>query len=333
MKILILGRNRINMHNWGHELWKQEIARQHDVRFFGPDYDGDDHRERGAVDAWDGTDIHRIIDKLEFEPDLIYTHLGSDVGKKIALDETNIPKVHWTCDYFYWMYKIEDWFIKKCKPDLVLLTNIPLVDRMSSRKGINTRLLPFSVNIDVFKPKDMDQSISVSAVMHADGNYYQREDILRYVSEIEGSYTLKALGQRKLLHDKYVNLHVESKIAIVGCRFYLHGYGGKKHDRVDPTEEYFTFLPRKTIEIPACGALLLTQNNEDLESMGFRHLENCIIFDHPSEIPGIVEDLLRQDELRQKIAGAGLKLVTEKHSDKIRVQQFTEIVQRELSIC
>ncbi len=312
MKILIFGINRIKAHNWGHELWKQEIARQHDVRFYGYGY-GEGHIKP--------FELNEVIDELEFEPDLIYTHWARDVGLgPKGLAETNIPKVHYTTEYFHWNYRKEDYFVKKYKIDLVLVPNSPMVERMSSLHGFNAKLLPFSVDINVFKPQDVDRDISISAIMHSASWYCGRRRILENTKEVEDSYIFRAWrNKKKLFHSDYIDMYARSKMAVNGCRIYYST--GRQ-----PGDPYFTFTNWKNVEIPACGAVLLTQETEDLETMGFRHLENCVMFDNPNEIPPIVNDLLEDNERREGIAKAGLKHVRKYHSNEVRVQQFTKMV-------
>ena len=95
MKILILGSNQIRRYNWGHELFKLEIARQHDARFYGDTY---------AHWAKDKLSIQDIIELLDFEPDLIFTYMGKYCKWVKGLDKVRIPKVHNVIDYFSWNY-------------------------------------------------------------------------------------------------------------------------------------------------------------------------------------------------------------------------------------
>jgi len=319
MKILIFGTNRIKVHNWGHELWKQEIARQHDVRFYGYGY-GEGHIKP--------FELNEVIDELEFEPDLIYTHWARDVGLgPKGLAETDIPKVHYTTEYFHWNYRKEDHFIKKYEIDLVLVPNSPMVERMSSLRGFNARLLPFSVDTNIFKPRDVERNLSVSAVMHAKGWYCGRIEILENVEAIEDSYIFGAWrNSKKLFHDVYIGVYTRSKMAVNGCRIHESSVGTRYSAGTQSDFPYLTFTNWKNVEIPACGAILLTQETEDLEIMGFRHLENCVMFDNPNEIPSIVNGLLEDNERREKIAKAGLEHVRQHHSNEVRVQEFTKIV-------
>ena len=316
MKILILGRNRIKMHNWGHEFWKQEIARQHDVRYYGIDYPG--LIEEGCID------IRKLIDDLEFEPDVIYTHLAKDQKCGIAgFPEIKIPKVHYTTEYFHHPEHAtrEENYVKKSEIDLVLLPRRWQVEKMSSI--CSAQFLPFSVNTDVFKSEGGNRPILVSAIMTGSPAryefYHERTEILEQVQGIEGGYAFEASYKRKLFHDKYIEKLTGAKIAVCATKLKLEN-------------EIYTFANWKFVEIPACGALLLTQSDDDLEAMGFRHYDNCVVFDRTNEITVIVANLLKDDALIQKSAEAGLALVRERHSNEIRVQQFTEIVQRELGI-
>jgi len=336
MKILIVGRNHIKSHTWVHELWKQAIAQQHDVRFYGDGYGEGRPWYRDDENVLkmhhDDDDIRRVIERFEFEPDVIYTQWKKDVGLvTTGLAELDIPKVHYTTEYFHWNYKIEDYFIKKYKIDLVLVPNSPMVDRISEVHGIKVRLLPFSIDTDIFKPSDVKRDISISAVMHAGGWYSGRMELLEKVKSIERSYVFSAFRRKhKLYHGDYIDICTRSKMSVNASRVH-EAQVGPIYSKPKPLDApYTTFTGLRTVEIPACGALLLTQYSEDLYPMGFRHLENCIVYDDPREVPPMVNELLIQGEYRQRIAEAGLEHVRKHHSNAVRVQQFTKIIQEEL---
>lgn len=77
----------------------------------------------------------------------------------------------------------------------------------------------------------------------------------------------------------------------------------------------FHYLLRKHLEIPACGAVLISEPIPTLEEYGFQDMVNCVI--------GAGDDLLdrlelvrKSPELYAQIATAGNRLVHERHSAK-----------------
>lgn len=80
-------------------------------------------------------------------------------------------------------------------------------------------------------------------------------------------------------------------------------------------------LPRKYLEIPAAGALLVCTPCNGLESIGFKHGVNCIIAE-PSELQNVVKMVGRGDRY-QDVADAGRATVMAHHSLGARAEQIS----------
>lgn len=75
----------------------------------------------------------------------------------------------------------------------------------------------------------------------------------------------------------------------------------------------FHYLLRKHLEIPACGALLISEPMPTLEEYGFRDMENCVVGEG-DDLLDRLELLRKSPELYAQIAAAGNRLVHERHS-------------------
>ena len=78
-------------------------------------------------------------------------------------------------------------------------------------------------------------------------------------------------------------------------------------------------LVRKHLEIPAAGALLLTERTVAVESAGFVDMESCVFADD-NDVVGKVAFLLDNPDVLQRITLAGQKLAHRRHSIENRDQ-------------
>ncbi|MHC4622304.1 MAG: FkbM family methyltransferase, partial [Planctomycetota bacterium] len=79
----------------------------------------------------------------------------------------------------------------------------------------------------------------------------------------------------------------------------------------------------KYFEIPAAGSLLFAQHTDDLERLGFRHMENCIVFDR-SSFEKLAGEYLAHPEDYLKIRQAGRELIRSRHALSNRMQFLEE---------
>ncbi|WP_106816265.1 glycosyltransferase [Microbacterium timonense] len=78
-------------------------------------------------------------------------------------------------------------------------------------------------------------------------------------------------------------------------------------------------LVRKHFEIPAAGAILLTERTDAVEAAGFVDMENCIFAD-TDDVVDKVEQVLGDEALRERIARSGQELAHSRHSIENRSQ-------------
>ena len=80
-------------------------------------------------------------------------------------------------------------------------------------------------------------------------------------------------------------------------------------------------LVRKHLEIPACGALLLTERTAAVEAAGFTDMETCVYADE-TDVVDKVEHLLAHPEEIERISSAGQHLARTRHDMAHRNQIF-----------
>jgi len=120
MRILVLSPNLIGRYNWGHQRFRNDIAKFHDVVFYGSGFPNFDPKKR----------VMDVINEYGNNFDFVFT-----CGLRYTLefngleDVKHIPKVHFVVDYFpkhpsgykgSWPRQHE--FMKKNKFDLFFVT-------------------------------------------------------------------------------------------------------------------------------------------------------------------------------------------------------------------
>ncbi len=319
MKILLLSQDQSMQHNCRHELFKQEIARQHDVRFYGPKYEGFSHFDKIR-------DIEDIMKLLGFRPDVIFSYLAKHSGWATGLFESEIRHVHYVADYvpiqwnderLLWIGRDEDPFIRENIPHLVVCPNWRQVSEISEQHPHSiVRRLPFSVNTDVFKSDGSERDIDISAVMTTEPRYYPtRPEIVEAVDKMPNSIAIGGKGYHKerVGNEEYVDILSRSKI-VVNSTSLREG-------------DWRPLNPRFT-EAMACGAMLLTESADDMKRMGFKPSDNCDTFEDINEMLGKAIWYLNHEEERARVARNGMKLTRLYHSCERRVKQLTKMIER-----
>lgn len=80
----------------------------------------------------------------------------------------------------------------------------------------------------------------------------------------------------------------------------------------------FDLTTPKYFEIAAAGCLLFAQNTNDLEALGFRHRENCVVFDK-STFESEAKRYLADPQSYVSIREAGRRLIRERHTLSARL--------------
>jgi len=118
--------------------------------------------------------------------------------------------------------------------------------------------------------------------------------------------------------------------------------------RTDPGEEYLRTLNRikifvsadigfreymaKNFEAMACGCMLFAsrQGGQEEERLGFRHMENVILYDDMDDAQGKLAMLRENPGLVAAVARNGEELVRERHTMGSRVKPYVEAIKAEI---
>lgn len=309
MKILLLNPNYIKRYNWGHQLFKNEFVRHHEVTYYGPDYVGYDK----------SLSVPEILKNLNIDFDLILTYEAkySRFFKGLG-NISHIPKAHIQIDYALNFDKYKGFadvkninaLITKNKPDIIFTTSGSNMEAL--RKNLNMKkvfLLPFSVDTNVYKNLGMVRAIDAMAVFSTRKDVYpRRSEIQRALNKMK----IKSFTSR-VIKKKYIEKLNQTKVFVISNNI------NKR-------------LSMKYTESMACGAFVLADEPEDLSLQGFVSGKHLVLYKDVSDMQDKLNYYLKHNEERENIANTGMNFVREKHSCEKRVLQFTAIVKRELGI-
>lgn len=178
--------------------------------------------------------------------------------------------------------------------------------------------LPFAINPDYFKPIKLKKykvihTGSIGKVTYPFRNFIV--DSLKnkpYFTLIERPTEVLDKKKKQWPHGSdYAKLLGASLIHPTGCSKYKV-----------PTCKYF--------EIPASGCILVTNDFPDLHKLGFVNNENCLIVNKDTLIPKI-EQTLRDNLFRNKLAIESRKLIEERHTLDIRADKFIHFINEYLN--
>ena len=297
-RILILSPNQSRKYNRGHQLFRDEIARQMDATFYGPGYDD--------------------YDPEKTIPDLVKekgTNLVMTYGLKYSLPfkdlgDVKLPKVHVVVDYHPWREKQQDDFLKRNKYDLIFSRTSYAV-RILEKKGFEkVYVLPFSVDTEIFKGNGVEKSYEVSAILSEP----VKKDLYPYRARVKRLIEMLNVGTfftGNVYFDEYVEAINRTKIAVASV-------------------SEFRWLPMRYTEIMSCGTFLLANWVEDLSLLGVNNEEHLVLYNGLSDLEKKIKYFLKNEEEREEIAKQGMNLVRKYHGNKQRVKTFINIIKEEL---
>lgn len=184
----------------------------------------------------------------------------------------------------------------------------------SAKRDFRCIWLPHSANIGRFK----DYGEKTIDVLHVgvcpEGPYPWRYGAVQLLKEkpyfelVQRPIEPGKRDKKWPIDDDYAKLLSSAKICITGG-------------------SVFNAPVQKYPEIPASGALLMSNWFPDLGLLGFVDGENMVAYDLENIVKR-VEDLLADDKKRIAIATAGAELVRTRHNSKIRAKQFINYICR-----
>ena len=306
MKILLVAWNRlgnIKKGNWNHELFRRELARQHDVIFFGVGYDGYDKNLT-------------VTDVINNNPgiDIVLTHFEHrDKALAKGLEDVRgVPMVHICGDYDPKTFRGYNYHFNKVKYDIIF-GPMGQVVRDLNKNGIRGKhfLLPYAVDTNYFYDQHLEKTVDVMIAIqeHKNSTRHKNRQVLKsLVANMDGINSF--IGN--VWFEEYVKKINESKIFCTSNIAYKQ-------------------LSGKYSEVLACGSFLLTTRPEDLEELGYKPGYHLVLYkDDFSDFEDKIRYFLKNENEREEIAKNGMEFVRKNHSSEIRVKQFIEIVEKEL---
>jgi len=315
MKILYLYPNKIGKRNWGYQLFRNEIARQHKVTFYGKRHPNFDPL---------CVDVRDILKRCDSPPDMIMT-FGNDSMKlyKGLENITGILKVHFLGDYNdsinpeLKVYKnnIENQnkYLKNIKFDVIFTLSYRALKLLRKNKICDvTGCLPFSIDTNIYKDYNLKKTNDVMAVY---STKTQKAD---------------AYPNRNLIHQMISKMKVSSKIDYVVHHAMIKWINRSKIN-INSINYYRTLNGRFT-ETLACGTLLLTDKPDDLEKLGFVDGKHLVIYKDLKDLKAKILYYLSHDDERERIAQQGEDFVRKHHSCQIRVKEMMNFIKEKTRI-
>ena len=309
MNILLLNPNYINRYNWGHQLFKNEFDKHHNMTYYGAGYSGYDK----------SLSVKGILTKINKKFDMILIYESKYSKNFNGLGEiTDIPKALIQIDYAvgipnykgFAKTKTINKLIQKNKIDLVFATSISNVSVLKSNLEIDKIFfLPFSVDTNIYKNMNLKKNIDVMAVFSVHKHAYPNRGIIQNSIKKMG---IKSFTTR-VIHKQYIKKINESKIFVISNNI------NKR-------------LSMKYTEAMACGTFVLSDKPEDFAKQGFIDGKHIVIYNDIKDMKEKIQYYLKHDNERLKIAKNGMDFVRKNHSCSFRVRQFTKIVKKELKI-
>ena len=86
----------------------------------------------------------------------------------------------------------------------------------------------------------------------------------------------------------------------------------------------------KFTEVLSCGTFLLANKPEDFDDVGLKDGEHLVIYNDFKDLKDKINYYLKHDNEREEIAKNGMNFVRKNHSNAKRIQEMTEIIQKEI---
>ena len=160
-----------------------------------------------------------------------------------------------------------------------------------------------------YKDLNLEKEIDIMATFNVVNYLYPyRSELQSFINNLPyKSFT------KSVFHDEYIKKINQSKIFITSNNVY-------------------NSLNMKYTEVLACGTLLFANRPEDLDDIELKDEEHLIIYKDFKDLKEKIDYYLKNDKEREEIAKNGMKLVREKHSNDIRIQEMTNIIKKEFSL-
>lgn len=303
MKILIIQPNHFSKRYWGHQLFRNEIARQHDTILYG----------KGFGNYNPQLTLPKIINKFygDSKPDVLMTYFGKNFLDTISnsYDKVNdIFKVHMVIDYMDGNMPNTNNNLKKHKYDLIFAATERAVNKLRENE-ICERIewLSFSVDKYVYRNLYMDKTNDVlSSFTTRNTLYPNRDKIHDILQELEIENMFENIRRYSLI--EAIN---RSKIILT-------------------SNNYWKALSMRYTETLACGGFLLADKPQDLDKLGYVNGKHLVIYNDLDDLRDKIIYYLdpKNEKEREEIALCGMEHVRLNHNCKLRVKEMIDVIER-----
>lgn len=308
MRILNLIPNTLKRYDWGLQLFRNEIAKQHDVICYGPGHG--EYRKYG---------LH--------VPDIIKEYGSINVilvsNFKYCSQYTGMHKVDTAIkvcmvgDYYGGNCFAYNNFINRNNIDLVTMQYPGLMENMKMHqisghlsKSLRIELIPHSVDTNIYKKIKLNNEYDLMSVFTIISHIYPNRARLHASLKTMSNLKMLVADNRSLgiVHDKYIKAINQSKMFVNAL-------------------DVYQLIVMKFTEIMACGAFLLTEKPNGIDALGYVDRKHLVYYDSMPDMKNKVTYYLNCEEERKKIANEGMKFVRKYHSNEYRVKQLTKILE------
>jgi len=307
MRILILAPNYRKKVNWGHQLWRDEIARQHEVVFHGQG-----HPLHGVPDVRKLVDLTGPFDVITMGENSRHFHHYT------GLAECSPLKVCFCGDYYGSKAINYDRLIRKHGVDIVFQSAPDFYQEWASRHrgdGIKGYCLPYIYAVDEnrYQNLELERDVDVACVYGLfDAIYPKRPELQNIVARMPYETVIGNWKQGNWKRERYVKLLNRSKIFV-------------------SVNGVYNQMTMKYTEALACGTLFLTDRPRHLDHWGFIDGEHLVCYRDFKDMEEKVEYYLKHDEERETIARQGTQFVAENFTMRTWVRVWTKILEAEVS--
>jgi len=310
MKILILAPNYIKKTNWAHQLWRNEIARQHDVVFHGQGHDLNSQRDvRKLVEA------HGPFDVITVGENPRHFHYY------IHMEKCHAYKVCFVSDYWGGKENSYDKLIRQHGINMVCLPTPTFADKFREKKraGVVSRSifspwLPYIHAVDLNKYKHLRKirDIDVACVLGLfDSVYPDRPELQSILKNLPCKIVVGNWTKGGYKHEKYVDL-------LNRCKIFVSVNG--VHNQ----------MTMKYMEAMACGTLFLTNRPEDLEHWGLEDGKHLVCYKNFKDMRKKIDYYLAHVKERAEICYNGRTHVESNYSMKKWVETWTQLMEAQM---
>jgi hypothetical protein len=302
MRILLLSPNQIGKYNWGHQLFRNEIGRHHDVLYYG----------KGYPNFNDKLTAPQIIN--QYGPfDLLLTY-GLRYSMPFEnIGDVKIKKAHIIIDLFPphpGGYK--GGMHTKFKPFTIRNKYDVFLYRQGCQAGYLKEIgcytpaywFPFSVDVDVYKKIKLPKIYDVLTSSNTRNDVYPNRI---KVNKLVKNMNLRAIT-KKIIHQKYIKAINQTKICIISTNV-------------------FNSPNMKFTEFTSCGSFVLSDRPADIKRLGFKNGEHIVIYKDLKDLEMKIRYYLKHENERESIAKNGMNFTRKNHNNILRVKQFTKIVE------